>query len=102
MTQENIGDMKGIDISIVVITRNRALMLKMALESLRIQAIDDKFVYEILVVDDGSTDDTAKIVQKVINLADNNAVSLKYIYQGKSGRSSARNKGVRGASAADG
>lgn len=70
-TVGNFGNMNETDISIVVVTHNRALMLKMALDSLRKLVTDGSFSYEILVVDDGSADDTAAVVQKAIGNADN-------------------------------
>jgi len=45
-------------------------------------------VSEIIVVDDGSTDDTREVVQKIGN-------SVKYIYQDNRGPASARNTGIR-------
>ncbi|MDQ7068096.1 MAG: glycosyltransferase family A protein [Sulfurimonas sp.] len=47
-------------------------------------------VDEIIVIDDGSTDDTSKIIQKFPN--------IKYIYQENRGVSSARNLGITNAS----
>lgn len=88
--------MKTVDISVVVVTHNRALMLKRALESIVNQVTDGGFSYEVLVVDDGSTDNTAAVVQGVIDNSNNHAtLSVRYVYQDKGGESRARNRGVK-------
>jgi len=83
---------KAVDITIVVTTRNRAQMLRKALESLTNLITEEKFSYEILVVDDGSTDDTAKVVKDISNK--NSKISIRWIYQEASGAGVARNKGI--------
>ena len=50
-----------VDVSVVVATRNRALRLAALLDSLRAQ---DEVRFELLVVDDASTDDTASMLQR--------------------------------------
>lgn len=49
-------------ISVIIPTRNRAELLRACLESLRRQRLSAK-QFEVVVVDNGSTDDTAQIVQ---------------------------------------
>lgn len=93
---ENIGHMGTVDISVVVVTHNRALMLKRALETLVHQVTGGRFSYEILVVDDGSTDSTEAVVQEVMDKADNHShLAVRYFYRDKEGISPARNKGVK-------
>jgi len=88
--------MVTVDISVIVVTYNRALMLRRALETLVNQVTGGRFSYEVLVVDDGSTDSTAAVIQEVIdNPNDHSTLSVRYIYQDKNGISSARNKGVK-------
>ncbi len=48
-----------IDVSIVIPTRNRGEMLRRAINSVRSQNVHD---WELIVVSDGSTDDTETIV----------------------------------------
>jgi glycosyltransferase involved in cell wall biosynthesis len=75
-------------ISAVICTYNRAELLRGMLESLSRQSID-RAAYEVVVVDDGSTDDTRAVVE-----AFEQRVSLTYGYQRNSGLASARNHGV--------
>ena len=81
-----------IDITIVVATHNRAAMLRKTLESLINQVTEGKFSYEVLVIDDGSTDDTAGVVREVAGEARSLAVS--YVYKSAGGEGDARNRGV--------
>ncbi|ODS37371.1 hypothetical protein BEH94_07800 [Candidatus Altiarchaeales archaeon WOR_SM1_SCG] len=75
-------------ISAVVCTYNRSHLLRLCLESLVNQSLD-KSLYEVIVVDNNSTDDTLKVVKEF---------SLKYpnfrvIQEKKQGLSYARNRG---------
>jgi len=84
--------MKMIDISVNVCTYNRAEMLHGALESLICQEMDGKFSYEIVVVDNASTDDTKAVIEKV---ATNSPVSVRYILEEEKGVAKARNRVVK-------
>ena len=72
--------------SIVLPTHNRASLLKRAIESVRAQSCD---AWELVVVDDGSTDGTAEVVRE---FADSR---ITYLWQSNQERSAARNTGVR-------
>jgi len=85
------GWQKTVDISVVVVTYNRAGMLRQALKTLVNQVTEDKFSCEILVIDDGSTDMTADIVD---NFVGNSPKSVRYVYKEHGGEGDARNKGV--------
>jgi GT2 family glycosyltransferase len=80
------------DITIIMTTYNRARMLRKALESLLRQDTHGQFSYEILVVDDGSTDHTATVVQDVSHTA--SGVAITYVYQENAGHCNALNTGV--------
>lgn len=81
-----IGDML---ISVIVTTYNRAAILKEALTALESQSMSrDK--YEIIVVDDGSTDQTKEIMKGVNEFYPN----ITYLKQKNSGQGIARNFGV--------
>ena len=72
-------------ISVIVPVFNGASFIAEALDSVLAQAYDP---LEIIVVDDGSTDDTAVVVQKF-------GASVSYYYQSNRGSGAARNYGVR-------
>jgi hypothetical protein len=68
--------------SVIIPTYNRAAFVARAIESVRAQTFTD---YEILVIDDGSTDDTAE------RLA---SAGVRYIRQQNQGPGVARNRGI--------
>lgn len=74
-------------VSVVIPTLNRSDWIKQAIDSVLAQTFDD---YEIIVVDDGSTDDT----RQVVNELQQNNTSIKYHYQNNRGRSASRNIGI--------
>lgn len=84
--------MKQIDISVNVCTYNRAEMLRGTLESLICQKTDGKFSYEIVVVDNASTDDTKAVVEQV---SKNSLVPIRYIFEENKGVAQARNRGIK-------
>lgn len=77
-------------ISVVVPTYNRKEQLGATLNSLLRQTYSNKG-YEIVVVDDGSTDSTADEVEK---LRKKSKVKIKFFRQGNKGPAAARNLGV--------
>jgi glycosyltransferase involved in cell wall biosynthesis len=83
--------MTSIDISIVVCTQNRAAMLRGALASLYDLEGDD-FNYEIVVVDNGSTDDTQQVIAAA---AAQSKQPLRGVYEPNKGIVIARNRGIR-------
>lgn len=70
-------------ISVIIPTYNRKALLKNAIESVLNQRNVD---FELIVVDDGSTDGTKEIIKQY---------PLKYIYQENKGPASARNLGIK-------
>ena len=72
--------------SIILPTFNREKFIKNAINSVINQSFSD---WELIVVDDGSTDNTKEIVK---NFRD---PRIKYIYQENSERSAARNRGIK-------
>ncbi len=71
-------------LSVIIPCYNHGRFLQEAIDSVYAQAYPD---VEIVVVDDGSTDNTRDIV--------GNNPQVKYLYQSNQGPSSARNNGVR-------
>lgn len=78
-------------LSIIIPTYNRADILKECLERLGKQEFMNN-EFEIVVVDDGSTDDTKNVVQQAKKQY---KVDIRYLYQKNQGQGIARNYGLR-------
>lgn len=72
-------------VSVIIPTYNRAHLIGKAIQSVLDQSFHD---YEIIVVDDGSTDNTREVISRLSD-------KIRYIYQGNKERSAARNNGMR-------
>lgn len=72
-------------ISVIIPTYNRVHFLQEAIESVFRQTFQD---YEIIVIDDGSSDNTKEMISKLGH-------KIRYFYQDNRGRSSARNHGIQ-------
>jgi glycosyltransferase involved in cell wall biosynthesis len=111
-------------VSVIIPAYNRAVLLPETIESVLQQTFRD---FEIIVVDDGSTDDTAKVVREIASpalsvvpfshrkagvamterdknnrndkpqTANREPRTVKYIYQENRGPGAARNTGIRAA-----
>jgi glycosyltransferase involved in cell wall biosynthesis len=81
--------------SVVVPTYNRAADLRECLEALRAQTLDPGS-FEVIVVDDGSTDETAAVVGE---LATTGRLDLRYLKHRNQGPAAARNLGIQEARA---
>ena len=79
------------DLSVIIPTRNRAGSLGRLLHALRHQEPCDR-QYEILVVDNGSTDETAAVARGAAKAA--GAAPVRYLYEPRRGVSYARNLGA--------
>ena len=79
-------------VSVIIPTFNRAEMLLRALESVLAQK---GMSFEVFIVDDGSTDGTRKLVEKVAC----GKPDIHYDFQSNQGPSAARNLGIKKASA---
>lgn len=86
----------AMDIAVVVPTYNRAHLLLGALESLLAQDTRGSFQFEIVAVDDGSTDQTSAVVATVAGSA---AVPIKYIRETGRGQAHGANVAIRATSA---
>jgi glycosyltransferase involved in cell wall biosynthesis len=75
-------------VSVIIPTYNGSRFLAETIESALAQTYPHK---EILVVDDGSTDDTRAVVSRYEG-------SVRYVYQANAGTAAARNTGIRAAS----
>ena len=83
-----------VDISAVICTYNRVTMLGMALESLLAQETGGRFSYEVVVVDDASTDGTEDAVHAIQTKS---PVPLHYVRGPGRGVAQARNCGIQAA-----
>jgi len=80
-------------VSVVIPTYNRKSLLKSCLDSLTLQTYP-KSVYEVIVVDDGSTDGTEEFIREY---AKNLDINFSYLRQENGGPAKARNYGIRNA-----
>ena len=71
-------------VSVVIPTYNRGTLLPNAIESVLAQTFTD---YELIVIDDGSTDDTCERLKPYMG-------RIRYFYQNNRGASAAQNKGI--------
>jgi glycosyltransferase involved in cell wall biosynthesis len=79
----------SIILSVIIPTFNRSYYLKKVLEGLQRQSLSNK-LYEVLVIDNCSTDDTKTIVLDYSQTVSN----IKYIYEPIQGLNIARNRGL--------
>jgi len=80
-----------INVSIIVPTRNRSQMLEMSIKSLISQ--NYPFLdYEIIIVDNGSHDNTKNVVEKYISTNPNH--NIRYIFEPVPGLLSGRHRGA--------
>jgi len=75
-------------ISVIIPTYNRAAMLVKALQSVLSQTLS---AAEIIVVDDGSSDDTEQVIHRISGSTD---VPVIYLKNSNSGPAAARNRGI--------
>jgi glycosyltransferase involved in cell wall biosynthesis len=73
-------------VSVIIPTYNRRELLREAIASVQKQTLDD---FELLIIDDGSTDGTADAVKAI------NDPRIRYYYKENGGVSSARNIGLQ-------
>lgn len=78
--------------SIIIPTYNRGHLLKKTVETVLSQSFPD---FELLVVDDGSTDNTNEVMNDIIATS---KASIRYIKQVNNERAAARNNGLKHAS----
>jgi len=78
-------------VSIIICTRNRADSLKPTLESIGNSIVPPEWNAELLIVDNGSTDHT----RDVVDAAQLNNLSLRYVKEPKTGQAYARDTGLK-------
>lgn len=75
-------------VSVIIPTYNRSLLLRQTIDSVLAQTYTG---FELIVVDDGSTDDTAQMILEYTSRYDG---CVRYVYQANAGESVARQHGV--------
>ena len=80
------------DFSVIVCTYNRARNLPRCLGALARQQGAESIRWEVLVVDNNSTDDTRDVVQR---LAEELPIDVRYTHEPQQGLNYARNTGIR-------
>jgi glycosyltransferase involved in cell wall biosynthesis len=83
------------DVAVIVCTYNRCGLLPKALESVLAQDAGG-VRYEVIVVDNNSTDETRAVVEGFISRGHDN---LRYLFEGRQGKSYALNTGISNARA---
>jgi GT2 family glycosyltransferase len=95
MTTSSLS-LKVLRVTVIVCTWNRSRALRAAVASLLTLQTDAGLDFEVLIVDDGSTDDTREVVRALSAAAasQNRAVDVRYVWQRNQGVAMARNNGV--------
>lgn len=84
---KDINKLKRLKVSVIIPTYQADKFINKSLES----ALNQTFsIFEVLVIDDGSTDTTKNIVQRIAE----KDTRVKYIYQENQKQGAARNKGI--------
>ena len=78
-------------ISIIIATYNRAVYLSECLKGLG-SLVTDPAKYEIIIIDNNSTDNTKEITQNFIETNPN--ISVRYLFEPTQGASLSRNRGI--------
>jgi glucosyl-dolichyl phosphate glucuronosyltransferase len=76
--------------SVLICTYNRAHLLREMLESL--QAVRSARVWDVVVVDNSSTDSTRAVVESLVPVF---PIPLTYLFEGRQGKSHALNTGIQ-------
>lgn len=80
------------NISVILCTYNRSQSLRGALKSVVSSEMEDSVSWEVLVVDNNSTDETRGVVQEYV---DRYPARFRYLFESEQGKSHALNAGIR-------
>ena len=81
--------------SVIIPTYNRGYILEKSVDSVLAQTCTD---YELIVVDDGSTDHSAELMRGILETGRPSTERIRYVRQEQQGKSAALNHGVKIAS----
>jgi len=90
------GTAPQVDATVLICTYNRAQYLARTLDSLAAMPASPGFSWNVLVVDNNSSDETRRIV---MSRAGGFPVPLRYLFEGRQGKSNALNTGMSAAQA---
>ena len=79
------------DFTVIICTYNRSNNLPNCLKALEDQQNVEELDWEVLVVDNNSSDDTKEVVR---NFADNSKIKIRYVHEKQQGLNYARNLGM--------
>jgi glycosyltransferase involved in cell wall biosynthesis len=81
------------ELSVIVCTYNRADSLKLCLSFLENQIVHDDISWEVIVVDNNSTDHTVDVIET----SDTDKLNIQYLKETNQGLCFARNRGIKAA-----
>jgi glucosyl-dolichyl phosphate glucuronosyltransferase len=87
-----LKDYDSMRITVILCTYNRCESLQSALNSVAASVLPQAVEWEVLVVDNNSTDQTEKVVQEFCN---RNPRRFRYLFESQQGKSHALNSGIR-------
>lgn len=79
------------DVTVLIATYNRAALLDETLASLAAMHVDPGTAWDVIIIDNNSSDGTRQVVERHIPCF---PVRLQYLFEGRQGRSSALNAGI--------
>ncbi len=79
------------NVTVVLCTCNRSSSLSKALDSVAAQVLSDSFSWEVIVVDNNSTDQTREVVEGYCR---RDPTRFRYVFESRQGLSRARNAGI--------
>ena len=87
-------------VSVIITAYNRCEDLKKVLDGLHAQQVEGKCAYEVLVVDNNSTDATKQAVESYMprfasSEIKNGCFGLRYLFEARQGKSYALNRGIQ-------
>src|ERR1700733_6192805 len=82
------------NITVILCTYNRCQSLSQALDSVAAQILPDSLEWEVIVVDNNSSDQTREVTQNYVH---KHPGRFRYVFEQQQGLSRARNTGIRAA-----
>jgi glycosyltransferase involved in cell wall biosynthesis len=87
-----VRESRKMKISVIICTYNRADCLKRTLNSIVAMSVPEDLLWEIIVVDNNSSDDTKDVVEE---FRTSSGLNVVYAFEGEQGLSYARNRSIR-------